>query len=90
MQGYVSERIFEIRTPNLEYLSIIANSLAYFVLDEIPFLKKAFVLVEFNVLRRNSFGISKNDARSLVELVRGIKSMKILSLPDTMMVFPPS
>lgn len=78
------------RTPNLEYLSIIANSLAYFVLDEIPFLKKAFVLVEFNVLRRNSFGISKNDARSAVELVRGIKSMKILSLPDTMMVFPPS
>lgn len=89
-QGYVSERIFENRTPNLEYLSIIANSLAYFVLDEIPFLKKAFVLVEFNVLRRNSSGISKNDARSAVELVKGIKSMMILSLPDAMTVFPPS
>ncbi|KAH9737004.1 F-box/LRR-repeat protein 13 [Citrus sinensis] len=86
MQGYVSERIFEIRTPNLEYLSIIANSLAYFVLDEIPFLKKAFVLVEFNVLRRNSSGIFENDARSALELVKRIKSMKILSLPDSMTV----
>ncbi|KAL5737011.1 hypothetical protein ACOSQ2_031799 [Xanthoceras sorbifolium] len=79
----VSIHKFVVRTHNLEQLYIDDNTLACFVMDETPFISKAYLNGCFSLLYK--FQPSNNEANRAMELLRAIKNTTFLSLSEGIM-----
>ncbi|XP_022734037.1 F-box/LRR-repeat protein At4g14103-like [Durio zibethinus] len=75
-----SDQKFIIQTPNLVYLTIQDDSMAYFVIDEIPSLLEAKVSIGHSTFFYKDQVSQQEAHRLLMGILKGIRNAKFLNL----------